>query len=516
VGGPGGSGSSNTIHYDGGDGADSSGKTGGSGGGSSAGPGGEGNQGSAGSGATGGSGASAPSGGGAGGGGGNGGTAGTNGTGPGGAGGAAGYISTATTSSEVFTAVEGYSYWGNNGALREQNNVLYCGLQPSNTHGGYQFSYILFPYAKMQSVLAGKTINKVVLNLRNPNSAALIVQMQIASQGSFGSFASPTASGVRNWDQYWIPGKSAVSHVFSSTSQVAAAIMNGGLKSILIGPGAANWGTSGFGWVDYAGTNVTPSIVVYWGSGVISAGNGSDGQVIISYGSGTPSYTLGISAVSSTDPYGNSLQRGVTSPQVTLTNTTGSTTISTASVVTSNTGGNLTVTNSSGIAGQLAIVQTDTSTYNQSGSTPSIITAAWPIPAGDASSGTVYEVEVPFAGIYVGPLSIQLWLNGTSVANNASAGLLSGGALYTGWAKGWIMVTGTGAAGTCTAMIEGGLGADGNRSGTTSTFLSEVRGSVSFNTTVGNTIGIGIVGSAGGTNTSSAEGYGNIFTRKGP
>jgi hypothetical protein len=513
-GGNGGTGSFNTIHYDGGDGADAAHGGGGAGGGSSAGPSGEGNQGSECAGGNGGTGAAPPSGGGAGGAGGNTGLSGVSGSSPGGGGGGAGYIVTGTTTGSYSYAPSGtYSYWGNNGAFR-CTTPLYQGLQPNNTHGQYQFSYVLFPYAAMQSELAGKVITRVALELNalhSTNGSTVLIQLQLSSQASFSSFASPTSGGtIRNWDDVWISlGK--ITHVFSSTATIGALIQDGGFKSLLIGPGS-NWGaTQTWGYFE------TPTLVVSYGNSATQAGNGGDGQVTITYGTGTPSYTLGISSVSSTDPYGNPVQAGVTSGQVTVIgSSTTPTSVADSSVVSANEGGNLAVTNSSGFSGYVPLTLTDTATYTGTGTTPAMVTAGWVIPAGDASEGSVYEVEVPFAGTYLNTITTQVWLNGANVAGDNAVGLLSTTQLTTGWVKGWVMVTGTGATGSCTAMIEGSVGLDGARTGTNAAPLTGVGPNKAFNTTIPNTVGIAIANGAGGGNTSSTTGYGSIFTRKGP
>lgn len=512
-GGSGGTGSSNTIHYDGGDGADAAHGGGGAGGGSSAGPTGEGNQGSEATSSTGGAGATAPPGGGNGGAGGNSANGGVDGADPGGGGGGAGYIVTGTTTGSYSYAPSGtYSYWGNNGAFR-CTTPLYQGLQPNNTHGGYQFSYVLFPYATMQSQLAGKVITRVALEinaLHSTNGSTVLLQLQISSQGSFSSFASPTSGGtIENWDDFWtVLGK--ITHVFSNTGQIGSAIQNGNFKSLLIGPGS-NWGsTQAWGYFE------TPTLVVSYGNNATQAGDGGDGQVTITYGTGTPSYTLGISSVSSTDPYGNNVQAGVTSGQLTVIgSSTTPTSVADSSVVSSNEGGNLAVTNSSGFSGYLPLVLVDTATYNGTSTVPTAITAGWVVPAGDASEGTVYEVEVPYAGQWGNNVNFMLYVNGSSPANNGGTAVTGNGSVFNGTIKGAIMVTGTGSSGVVTAAISGGVGNAGVRgaAGTNTYYLSSTEGNNAFNTTIPNTISIR---AAGGSTAASITGYGSVFTRKGP
>ena len=426
-GGAGGSGSSNTIHFDGGNGASANGGTGGGGGGSSGSQAGQGNPGNTATGATGGTGGAAISGGGAGGAGGNSGVSGVNGGAPSGGGGGGG--SSTVAQSKTYTGANGsYCYNGADASgnvvansLRNVNGPMIQGEGGgTNVPAGHQYSYLTIPYGQIQSDLSGQTIISVSVTLQNIYTwyaSGMGVNLSYSNKISFGSSGSSAGS---TFVEDWTIGRGAtLTH--NVGSGLGTALQSGAAKSLLFGPAT----TGGLQYYGYYSPSACAITVFYHLSGTVTVGgNGSDGQVIISYGnSPAPTYQLSVSAVTGTDSFGNPIQQGFQGPQLTLvgnqaasTVPTGST-VTTSAAVTSNNAGQVITTNTSGFTGLMPAVQTDYGTFTLGNSTVSTsLTKTYTIPGGDAQLGTIYEIEVPFSG-----------QNGTSAGEVLNIGVMFDG-----------------------------------------------------------------------------------------
>jgi hypothetical protein len=407
VGGNGGSGSTNTVHFDGGDGANASGNTGGAGGAGSGSAAGEGNNGNQSSSSSGASGASGISGGGAGGAGGNSATNGSNGGSPGGAGGGAG-ANTVVSSSKTYNPGEGgtFAYRGPDAntdpnALINHDGPMFQGY-PNATYGT-QYSYWILPYAQIQSDMAGLNITSVSMKIKclySYYSGGVYAHVWYTSLSSFGSTGNKDSGSPVLVKNFAMTENETTTQSFGLNGAIGTALQSGAAKSIQFNSYPPSGGLTPAG--DYYGSfdsgannGVLPALVVYYNNGGGStAGTGSDGQVIISYGSSVPTFQLSVSAVTTTDLFGNPVQPGFQGPLLTLTNQT--TTISTntsATSIGSNTAGTPVVTNSQGFTGQMAQNQTDTTLNAQTGTSPAALSKAYSIPGGDPQVGTVYKLS---------------------------------------------------------------------------------------------------------------------------
>lgn len=525
-GGQGGSGSTNTIHYDGGNGADASGQTGGAGGGSSAGPTGQGNQGFSSASSTGGAGATPPTGGGAGGSGGNDTASGTDGSKPGGGGGGCG-AAAGTSKSTTFSPSGGtYSYFGENATNGKPNGIInhdgymYQGKDPNVPSHGYQYSFILLPYATIMSTLAGNTVNSVSLRLRNLSAAnsTVLVELKYTSQTSFGS-TGPGVDALTVIQEFWMNrGQTKTQNVGLGDGDLGRALQGGQCRTLAIGAGDIGWGSYTYGYFDSGANGGTvPELTVNYTVGPSSAaGNGADGQVIISYGSSSPEYTVGISSVSQTDTYGNPVQAGVTAPALTLSNSaTAATAVDSAGVITASSSGTPTVTNTSGFVGNVALTQADVTTYTSTGGNAAI-SMAYTIPTGDMQAGTTYVIDIPFTGTFSAThWTFGLVTNGS--VSSAKAQTNTGDAAFPGGVQGFIQYRlqcqSTGAAGISIAACTGGMGSSGTRStgSNANSIWLGASGSLTVNTNIQNVI---YVLQNMGTGTINA--FGSTFTRLGP
>ena len=539
LGGNGGTGSSNTIHFDGGDGANASGNTGGAGGAGSAGPSGEGNNGNQSSSSSGASGASAVSGGGAGGAGGNSATNGTNGGSPGGAGGGAG-ANTVVSSSKTYNPGVGgtFAYRGPDAntdpnALINHDGPMFQGY-PNATYGT-QYSYWILPYAQIQSDMAGLNITSVSMKIKclfSYYSGGVYAHVWYTNLSSFGSTGNKDSGSPVLVKNFAMTENETTTQSFGLNGAIGTALQSGAAKSIQFNSYPPSGGLTPAG--DYYGSfdsgannGVLPALIVYYNNGGGStAGTGSDGQVIISYGSSVPTFQLSVSAQTTTDFFGNPVQQGFTGPLLTLTNQV--TTISTNTAATSigsNTAGTPTVTNSQGFTGQMPATQTDITVITANGASstgPTAITKGYVIPAGDGQVGTTYLLEVPFNAEFENT-SVMEWginINGTGAfaQTGVGAGFFTGATAMQGQIRGMVQITGTGTSGTSILATNGGVGIAANRSSgvnNNDTWLGGGPGTVAINTLVNNTVtiyarfGATIAG-------QNCVAFGSMFTRLGP
>ena len=474
VGGSGGSGSTNTVHFDGGDGANASGQTGGAGGGGSGGPSGEGNNGNQSSSSSGAAGASAISGGGAGGTGGNSAANGTNGGSPGGAGGGAG-ANTVTQSSKTYPVADSggtYAYRGPDAntdpnELINHDGPMFQGY-PNATYGT-QYSYWILPYAQIQSDMAGLNITSVSMKIKclySYYSGGVYAHVWYTNLSYFGSTGDKDSGSPVLVKNFSIKENATVTQSFGLNGGIGAALQSGAAKSIQFNSYPPSGGLTPAG--DYYGSfdsgannGVLPALIVYYNNGGGStAGSGSDGQVIIQYGSSVPTFQLSVSATTTTDLFGNPVQPGFQGPLLTLTNQT--TTISTNTAATSigsNTAGTPTVTNSQGFTGTMAANQADTTVNAQTGTVPSALSKSYNIPGGDPQVGTVYRLtawgDFHSAAASQAQIRWQLNVGGNSVTSAQVGGASQvAGVFYEWFATSVIQWSTTGSGGAVTGYVD--------------------------------------------------------------
>lgn len=183
---------------------------------------------------------------------------------------------------------------------------------------------------------------------------------------------------------------------------------------------------------------------------------------------------------------------------------------------------NMTITTPGGMSGTPDTTQVDTTVDTNANNGTQPMTMTWPIPAGNAQVGTVYEIETHFNGTFetttlgfkprlsANPTMVT---SGGDVLNNTFFGAGQG---FAGWVRLKMIVTATGAGGTADFFITGGIGNNANRSpGVTESVLSSQATGVAIDTTAANTLVIVSVwgGAAAGQTISS---HGSTLTRKGP
>jgi hypothetical protein len=183
-------------------------------------------------------------------------------------------------------------------------------------------------------------------------------------------------------------------------------------------------------------------------------------------------------------------------------------------------GNQLIAGNLSGLSGFLPIVENDTSDNANNNAATQALTAQFTIPAGDAHIGAVYEIEVPFNGVFqASGLSFKPALNTTSVVTSlgdgVNAALLGAGVGFTGWVRLIMRVKTVGAGGTVDYFIEGGLGQNAQHTATNSAILSSQSTGMPFDTTSSNTLRVNSVWTAAVAG-QAVTGHGSTFTRKGP
>lgn len=469
IGGQGGVGSSNTIHFDGGSGAYGSGNYGAGGGGGAASSGGEGNSGTGSSGNTGGVGGSGLSGGGAGGAGGNTLSNGVNGGAPGGGGGGAGNDGTQTFSNVYYPPSGTYCYYGTDAmghtpeSLNNHNSLMYQGQPSVNSAQGYMYSVLTLPYTTIQSDLAGKTVSSVVLHIECLHSyygGSMALEVSYVSVGTFGNSLSYPPSGLTAVGNYSINVNDAMSVNFGLNGGIGVALANGNCKAIFFGVGAIAPWQDYYGYMS-TGANGTfsPYIVVNFSDGgVASAGSGGAGQVIVTYNSATPTYTLSVSASSSTDTYGNPYAVGFTGPLLTLTNQSSTVATNTAATsIVANNAGNPTATNSQGFTGTMSLAQVDPTLNTVTATVATSLSKSYAVPANDPQVGTVYRLSAWgdwTSAAAPTPVRFQINVGGGSVASILLGGLAqTASTTYEWYATTVVQYTGVGASGTLQSWL---------------------------------------------------------------
>lgn len=185
--------------------------------------------------------------------------------------------------------------------------------------------------------------------------------------------------------------------------------------------------------------------------------------------------------------------------------------------------GNPTFAMTSGQAGYLPVVQTDTSVNpNANVIGAHQVTVAWTIDATDAQAGTVYEIEVPFDGTFENQtLTFSLSIDGSATGlaqATIGAGFFPAGTSFNGTIRVKLQVITAGVSGTVKCFSDGGLGITGTRSSgvnNNDTYLSGRDLSQSLDTTVVHNIRVNTTW-GGSTAGQVVTGYGSKFTRSGP
>ena len=158
-----------------------------------------------------------------------------------------------------------------------------------------------------------------------------------------------------------------------------------------------------YGMFDSGEAGFAPRITVnyYTGTKTVPAGDGADGQVVLSFNPSVPTLNLAISSVSSTDAYGYTFGPGFTGGQFNLVGSASSPvpSVGTSSLA-ANTAGTPSVTLSSGYSGLLASAQVDTTAHTVTQATQTQLTKFWNIQAGDPQVNTVYRLTASGYGTW--------------------------------------------------------------------------------------------------------------------
>lgn len=301
VGGAGGNISTNTIHNPGGTGGSGNGNgfLGGAGGGGSAGASGAGGGGTGGGVSSGQPGGAAGAGGGAAGGaGGNSGVGGNNGNAPGGAGGGAGAASTSTQISKTYNPTATYSYYGSqasSGANTKENTngVMLQGVYSGGLNvNGDQYSFGLYNFSQIRSDFSGATIDSVKIKVQNQHSWYNTGMYLVWGYGTSSSYGSPFVPGAgthENIQQNWI--NEGATNTYDLTG-VLGSVIASTFTAIMFGPSGSTSGgpTDLWNYGYQTGGTGGPQLSIVGhtgGGGGVQAGSGHDGQVKITYSSGT-------------------------------------------------------------------------------------------------------------------------------------------------------------------------------------------------------------------------------------
>ncbi len=165
--------------------------------------------------------------------------------------------------------------------------------------------------------LAGKTIDSVSIRLKwlhtwyNSGATVYLGYTNNASiPGSYGG----ASTAVKSWAQGNV-GSPVTTNL--TNAGLGSALQSGAAKAIIIGPGSGSFNLNNYGYMYGAGgdNNQNPLITVNWHTGSIpvAAGNGANGQAVITY-SASSVLLCAISPVAGTDTAGNAYAAGYTGP----------------------------------------------------------------------------------------------------------------------------------------------------------------------------------------------------------
>jgi hypothetical protein len=302
---------------------------------------------------------------------------------------------------------------------------------------------------------------------------------------------------------------------------------NGGLPSSTVAGAGGAGGTAGGGQggtgASGGGNGAAGSIYGAGGGGGegfsgigTSGGAGAQGQGIVT--------TYVFELISSDCPYATTdplLGQPVSAGYTVYGGTSGATTL------TGGTYGQVQAAHSTGMTGNYPVVQTDTATHTNANGGTMVVSATWTIPAGNAQAGTVYEIEVPYSGLWesagTATLTFGISVNGAgggSLLANAVVGssFFPASTNFNGTVTGKLAVVTLGVSGTANFFLNGGIGISGTRSSgsnSNASYLSGVNAGQAFNSSASNTITISSTWSASVTS-QTVSGYGSKFTRSGP
>jgi len=492
----GGTGSTNTIHFNGGNGGTASSTGGGGAGGraGSTGPGGNGSNSTTSSGAAGGA-AGTGTGGVVGGAGGN---AGANGSAPGGGAGAGTAV---TNLNKSYHGVHGNSYYGsdstfNANGIRISDGSLYQGGETASggAANGTQKSMILWPFSQIASDFAGATIDSCSVRLTNLHSwysSGINLQIGYTNNSSLPSSYNGTPVGTLSWTSM---GSLATKTINLGTTY-ASNIVGGSAKTLTIGPGDFGFDLNSYGYFYGVGgsnsSNPQLNITGHIGAGANTGGAGQDGQVSITYTSGNV-LQASLSPTTFTDTFGNTIPVGLGQLQP------------------------------SGQYSKVSGASTDQTSATCTTTANKLMTKQWPIPIGDANVGTIYRLTVYGTGTQgstAEQLNTNAYLNGTSGTdinntNMAAAAVVASQGFH------WyyqldVIVTATGASGTCNTAGHFTMSQAVASSPTNSETASMSSSASLFNTTVANTLELDFAWSSI-TGAPTITSLGSIFERLGP
>ncbi len=326
TGGLGGTGSTNSVHFDGGAGVTpTAGITGGCSGANSGSLVGTGNSGLA---ATGSSGAASPTAqppSGLGGAGGNAGSNGSNGSSPGAGGGGAGYTGGTSPYTKTFDASGSRSYYGSDASngqpndTRNTNGTIWQGGETATggQANGTQKNVITFPTSStIENALASVTVSNVTFSITNEHSwygSGMSVQIkEWQSPGgaptSWNGLGAPvilTTTINEGQRKTWSLGKT-----------VAQGFQSGANYGIALGPGPNAMDVNWYGYFNGTPNSSSGPQLTFTGTTGTAptfGGNGADGQVYITYTTGS-TITCAISPTGGTDINGNTVAAGYTGP----------------------------------------------------------------------------------------------------------------------------------------------------------------------------------------------------------
>lgn len=315
--GTGGTGSVNTVHNNGGSGGNGSSSGGAGGGGGSGGStsaGGNAANASSGSGTAGG--AAGTGGGAAGGAGGNNAANGSNGSSPGGAGGGAGKGSTTTTLTKSYSPVWTGSYYGPDGTtpnLLRSTTTMYQGGETASGGGfnGNQRCVFAFNRTQIASDFAGFTVTNCTITVTNQHSwfnSGMTIEFDQGS-GLPGSAPGTWPGGMSEIVQGNIA--EGATHTYGLGASVGQGFVTGTTNGLGFGTNVAANNPYNLNYYGYFSNNITLTITGTSGAGGSqTAGNGSDGEVKITYATATALLAT-IAPAAGTDVHGNAYKAGI-------------------------------------------------------------------------------------------------------------------------------------------------------------------------------------------------------------
>lgn len=294
--------------------------TGGCGGGSSGSPAGAGSNGATSSSSTGASGGAGGTDKGAGGNGGNAGANGSPGGSPGGAGGGCGAASASSQVSFSYHPTASCTYYGHDATGGNANQkrtsvgaTMYQGGTTSSggTYNGTMKSVMLWP-SSIPSDLSGVTIDSCsfsTYNLHSWYNSGMTIVLGYGSYTSLGS--SYSGGGLTNVKSYATLENSIHTTVLTTTG-VPAALKSGACRAFVLGL-APDYNLNYYGYFAGAGQSNAPTLNItgHTGAAPVTAGDGADGQVRITYATNS-NLIAAVQPAATTDAAGNAVAAGFT------------------------------------------------------------------------------------------------------------------------------------------------------------------------------------------------------------